>query len=672
MAKTARSSVTAKTHERVFDFVVVGSGGGGGTIAWVLAKAGYSVALLEQGSDIKRDLLGKPNPKRPFNPIAHDEYQYRSGRPSTARRPRGDYNTFRRADDEHAVAKPFKNGWTGTAFGGGSLIWGTWAYRALPIDFRLKTHYAKQKQLRALKEQGYDIADWPIDYADMVPFYNVAEALLAVSGDREALLDSSRRSDWFQAFQNEKYFGVEHFNSGQLPFPCERFPLTPVGRICEMMFDKAVMPDGDKNYAHAPLPSAIVRPGSGEYATRDAIARSLAGWNNPGEFWSQHADQLWSDRKRDACNMCGYCGEFICWGHTQAKSGVRASTLEELMSMKNADIRLNAKAIEVVVDKRTKRGKAVRYIDIADPDHPSVVQTVRGKHIIVSCGAVQTARLLYLSESTDPQCRMGLGNAFDQLGRNATFHLFGLSGKGVLKSKTGNPEQFTNGLLHGEYGHTGNITSMGPYFVKSGETWIKAGTITSTAKKNPLENAIEMVERPDKNLIGKDLIAEMDKYNRTVELRLTGDDLPMPANRVDLDPSYVDEYGIPVARISRSLGAAEWQMFRAVEPKLNALFNGWGAPGSASSIFESARVSPAVQTLIGDHQMGTCRMGESQDASVIDRYCRMWEAPNVFVVDSSFMPTGLGLNPMVSVVANALRVGTWMVQELRNGRPIDG
>lgn len=65
--------------------------------------------------------------------------------------------------------------------------------------------------------------------------------------------------------------------------------------------------------------------------------------------------------------------------------------------------------------------------------------------------------------------------------------------------------------------------------------------------------------------------------------------------------------------------------------------------------------------------MGTCRMGDDPKQSVVDRFCRVHDVPNVFVVDSSIFPTGFGLNPMVTVMANALRVGTWIVQQSKSG-----
>jgi choline dehydrogenase-like flavoprotein len=58
-------------------------------------------------------------------------------------------------------------------------------------------------------------------------------------------------------------------------------------------------------------------------------------------------------------------------------------------------------------------------------------------------------------------------------------------------------------------------------------------------------------------------------------------------------------------------------------------------------------------------------MGDDPKTSVVDRHCRLHEAENLFVVDSSFLPTGLGLNPMFTIVANALRVGTWIVEETK-------
>lgn len=643
------------------DFVIVGSGGGGATIAWVLAKAGLSVTLIEQGQDLAESELAKPGRESDppgFNSAPHDEYRYRAARPDIKRRPRGDYNTFRRGPGDSA--KPFKHGWTGSVLGGGSLIWGTWAFRALPIDFKLATAFAHLEGLKDLDEKtGYSVADWPIGYADLEPYYNVAEALLAVSGDRQALTDSIKASPWFEEFSRTDWFfrefPVEQWES-RFDFPCPAYPRTPVGQLVFEGMDKAGMHP-------CALPSAIVSPGTPLYRTREAIARALAV-QSPGGFWDQPVERLWSERVRQACNLCGYCGEFLCWGGARPieghalvpgapKSGTHSTVLQELAALPNVEILTQAKAYEVLFDRG--RAQGIRFLHTDDPDRPVPGQR-RGEHVILSCGAVQSARLLFLSGPAK-----GLGNRSGHLGRHACFHLFGMGAKAILK-----PE--FQSLLRGELGHTGNTTSFAPYFVQDpvSRHWFKAGTLTSTAKKNPLENALEKAEalKPSKDGPSRTLAKALDEYNRTFEVRLTGDDLPRPHNRVDLDPSHTDEYGFPVARITRDVGQHEWLMYARVQGELQRLFAPFGnvlMPGSP-------RITPHIADLIGDHQMGTCRMGHDESQSVVNEWCAVHEAPNLFVVDSSFMPTGLGLNPMLTVVANALRVGTHIVSQLAAGR----
>jgi len=186
--------------------------------------------------------------------------------------------------------------------------------------------------------------------------------------------------------------------------------------------------------------------------------------------------------------------------------------------------------------------------------------------------------------------------------------------------------------------------------------------MVSTAKKNPLENAIIAAK---KGLRGDKLLAAMEDYERSLEVRLTGDDLPRFDNRVDLDPVYVDEYGLPVARITRNFGPAETQMFQLVRPLLEKVFEPY------KQLNASVKSTDGIVDLIGDHQMGTCRMGTDPTSSVVDVHCRLHDVPNVYVVDSSFFPTGFGLNPMVTVVANALRVGTWIVEQSKRGGGLD-
>jgi choline dehydrogenase-like flavoprotein len=643
-----------------FDFVVVGSGGGGGTIAWMLAKAGFSVALLEQGPDIAaRYAL----PDQEFNPAVHDEYLYRLGRPDPKRRRRGDYCTFR--PTEGVLAQPFVNGWTGAVLGGGSILWGTWSFRALPIDFKLEDHFKALGQLPDLISWGYSVANWPVNYADFEPYYALTEALFAVGGDRAALNNSIANSDWYKQFAGMPHF--PGFGSTQswlptMPFPGAPYPINPVGRfIYDGMADAGMNPFVLPNSIVTPPPGDQTAPGPGAYRTRDKIADALKTWNGARpEFWNAPIEKLWSDAVRQACTMCGYCGEYLCWGKTGPKSGTRFNTIRELMDIAESDedrvrIICDARAYEIEFDERLGRATGVCYLDLSDEDNPTA-KRIDASNVIVSCGAVQSARLLMMSGP-----RGGLGNSHDQLGRYASFHLFGLSASVTL------PASF-QGLLRSEIGHTGNTASFAPYFVQDPVTkrWFKAGTIVSTQKKNPLETAVTRAN--DGNgfkKVGKDLLIGMEGAARSLELRLTGDDLPMARNRVDLDPDYVDEYGLPVARITREPGAHEWQMTTLMEPVLRSVFARYDQrPATKDKM--GININAPIVNLTGDHQMGTCRMGKDPKTSVVNENCQLHDAKNVLVVDSCFMPSSLGLNPMMTVVANALRVGTCVVNQMHS------
>ncbi len=621
------------------DFAVIGSSGGGGTIGWLLARVGFRVVVLEQGADWAKPLVDE---KPEYNPAPHDEYRFKIQRPELKRRLRGDYNTFRL--DDKASATPFGAGWTGSMLGGGSVLWGAWSFRALPIDYKLATHFRATGQMSTLEGWGYSVPDWPIEYSEMEPYYNVAETLLAVNGDRELVNKGILSSPWYQAFSGQRYFKEAGNWQPHFPFPCPPFPRTPVG---EVVYHSAEA----LGWHPLPLPSGMVAPGSETYSTRTAIQDALRYWGKKEKphFWEQSANEIWSDRVRSACNLCGFCGEYLCWGKDGPKSGSRVSTLKEVADLPNAEVITDARVFEVTYDERLRRATGARYLDISDPDNPKE-RTQKARNVIVSCGAVQSARLLLMSGPP-----AGLGNRYGRVGRYATFHLFGLGATCVFSPDF-------QGYLHGELGHTGNVMTFQHYFVPDDNgKWWKAGTVVSTAKKNPLDNAMGAAKgnpaQGKKGVIGRKLLSAMEEHARSVELRLTGDDLPMETNRVDLDPVFVDEYGFPVARITRNFGPHEIQMFKLTRPLLEKVFEPY------KRLNATVVSSDGIVKLIGDHQMGTCRMGDDPTNSVLDRFCRLHEVPNVFVVDSSFFPTGFGLNPMVTVVANALRVGTWIVEQ---------
>src|SRR6185312_15049569 len=105
----------------------------------------------------------------------------------------------------------------------------------------------------------YDVADWPVSYDEMEPYFNVVEAMLAVNGDRESMNQALVTSPWYQAFQtlNPDVAGYGHWRSS-FSYPSPPYPQKPVGQF---FFDGARA----AGVTCLPIPTALVSPGSDGY-----------------------------------------------------------------------------------------------------------------------------------------------------------------------------------------------------------------------------------------------------------------------------------------------------------------------------------------------------------------------------------------------------------------------
>ncbi len=155
------------TH-KVYDVVIVGSGASGGATAYTLCKAGYKVAVLEKGRLIKRDEFSK------------DELAY-ARRDIVTPNLFDEYHTIEEKIDGKWVATPtHESGWSfwnGNIVGGSSNFMSGMLHRMHPDDFRLKSKYGEIK--------GANVVDWPISYAELEPYYTLAEELVGITGKYE-------------------------------------------------------------------------------------------------------------------------------------------------------------------------------------------------------------------------------------------------------------------------------------------------------------------------------------------------------------------------------------------------------------------------------------------------------------------------------------------------------
>ena len=254
--------------------------------------------------------------------------------------------------------------------------------------------------------------------------------------------------------------------------------------------------------------------------------------------------------------------------------------------------------------------------------------------VVVSCGAANSAKLL-LSSATERHPN-GLANGSDQLGRNYTFH----NSQAVLAlSKEPNPTVFQKTL------------GLNDFYFGSDDFEFPLGNIQMVGKSQADmyrgEKPLETKLAPERTL---DRIA-----THAVDFWLSTEDLPRPENRVTLGT----DGNIQLTYRQTNQESAKPPVPQAQGPA-RAHRHGVGSPDPAPRLPEDRRSRSRACA----HQAGTCRFGSDPASSVLDTNCRAHELDNLYVVDTSFFPSIGAVNPALTAMANALRVGDHLLERL--------
>lgn len=332
---------------------------------------------------------------------------------------------------------------------------------------------------------------------------------------------------------------------------------------------------------------------------------------------------------RAACIECGSCVGFPC--PSDGKNGTQNTMIPRALATGRTTLVTGAMAERIDADA----SGAVTGVSYFAEDATGGFErrTVRARAVVVSAGAIETARLLLLS---------GLANAHDQVGRHLQGHYYptahGLFDAEVHTSRGPGVTIATTAYNHGNPGVIGGAM-LADEFVMLPAIFVKSAVPPSLPRW------------------GAPLKTFMREHFRHVA-KITGPvhEIPAADARVTL-AGVTDKFGLPVARLSgathpETVRTAEFIRERAVD---------WLTASGAHQTWSM----PQVRRLsAGQHQAGTCRMGTDPARSVTDTFGRVWGHDNLFVSDGGLHPTNGGFNPVLTIMAMAARNADHILTEL--------
>jgi choline dehydrogenase-like flavoprotein len=254
--------------------------------------------------------------------------------------------------------------------------------------------------------------------------------------------------------------------------------------------------------------------------------------------------------------------------------------------------------------------------------------------VVVSCGAANSAKLLLASAcETHPN---GLANGSDQVGRNYMFH----NSQAVLAlSKEPNPTVFQKTLGVNDY-----------YFSGGDDYDFPLGNIQMVGKSQaPMFRG----EKPGETRFAPTWSLEQ-VARHAVDFWLSTEDLPLPENRVTLAAD---------GNIAINYTASNDEPKERLYHRLKSLLADLGMH-HGHLLPHHAYLKNEIPVAGCAHQAGTCRFGSDPQSSVLNTDCRAHELDNLYVVDTSFFPSIGAVNPALTTMANALRVGDHLLERL--------
>lgn len=385
--------------------------------------------------------------------------------------------------------------------------------------------------------------------------------------------------------------------------------------------DGQFLPPMEMNCVELHLKDKVREKFKDRLVTIARVANLTKGWNGRGPC-----------QFRNLCHRgCPFGGYFSS----------NSATLPVAMATGNLTLRPFSTVSEIIYDKETKKAKGVRVIDTETKETTEFFARI----IFLNASTIASASILLQSESeVFPN---GLGNNQDLVGRHLMDHHFKV---GAMGEFSGYEDQYykgrrPTGIYIPRFRNISDATRR--------EDYIRGFGYQGYAEREAWNDAYAA------NGYGEDFKKEITKPGKWVMwMAAWGETLPYADNRITLDESRKDAWGLPLVKISFEIKENEKAMRKDMQ-------------GSAVEMLEKAgfhNISGFDYDYIGGecvHEMGTVRMGLDPKTSVLNKWNQVHEVPNLFITDGSCMTSSATQNPSLTYMALTARACDHAAEEMK-------
>jgi gluconate 2-dehydrogenase alpha chain len=565
--------------QKKVNVVTVGAGWTAAVFAQILTQAGLTVVSIEQGPE----RWANPDFEHNHDPL---RYHVRHAMMVDLRK-----ETWTWRPNPNAPTLPMRQYGSfnpGQGIGGSAIHWSGMLWRFLATDFNYRSHYLERYGKNKLPANNR-IQDWPLNYAELEPYYTQMETDIGTSGQAGNL--NGVKIDGGNVFEEPR----------STPYPLPPLNVT----IPSKMFAQAC-----RNLGYHPFPQPA---GIASQAYQDPFGNLHSG-----------------------CLYCGFCTRFGC--EVDAKAEPINTHIPPALATGRYEIRPNSKVTGINVGA-DGLATGVTYLD------PQGQEQEQPADIVLLSGFTLTnVRLLLLSRSNSHP--NGVGNDKNLVGKNYTYQHWHNISTGKFPGRRFNLYMGNTSTQNVIFDYQADV------FDHADLDFVGGGMLFSTlGERDPNTSATDLpLKSTNKKTWGKDWKDDLKaNWDSVATIVLQGESLPYEDQFLDLDPKYTGADGKPLLRITFDWHPNDYAMYRFIAGKADEIMKTMGPSEMHTADLKPYNIHDYQST----HTTGGAIMGTDPGNSVTNKYGQIWDTPNVFVTGAALYPQNPGVNPTGTLLALA-------------------